>query len=103
MRWRDVFLLLVLACAIALAAGCSTSNNRKVEQPVDDFAIQKSIGAKIATDPELIKLNIRVASRQGEVTLSGTVPVREIKTRLIKLALSVHGVKSVKDDLTMKK
>jgi len=100
---RFVFLITVLTCVITIAAGCATFGGTKVEQPVDDLAITKSIESKMAADPELNRLNIKVVSKRGEVTLSGTVPGREIKTRLIKLALSVQGVRSVKDDLTMKK
>ena len=102
-HFRSVFLATALMCVLSLASGCATFEGQKVEQPVDDLTITKSTKAKIAADPELARLNIRVASRKGEVTLSGTVPGREIETRLIKLALSVHGVKSVKDNLTILK
>lgn len=100
---RFVFLVTVLTCIITLAAGCAMSGGPKVEQPIDDLTITKSIESKMAVDPELNGLKIKVVSRQGEVTLSGTAPNREIKTRLIKLALSVQGVKSVKDAITIKK
>ena len=100
---RFIFLATVLTCIVTLVSGCATSGGSKVEQPVDDLTITKTIKNKIAAYPELNGLNIKVASRQGEVTLSGTVPNREIETRLIKLALSVQGVKSVKDDITIKK
>lgn len=100
---RLFILVTLLTCIITLVTGCVTSGGLKVEQPVDDLTITKSFKSKMATDPELSKLNIRVASRQGEVTLSGTVPSREIKTRLIKLALFLSGVKSVKDDLTIRR
>lgn len=103
LHYRLVLLVIVLTCVISLVAGCATFEDPKVEQPVDDLTITKSTRAKIAADPELARLTIRVTSRQGEVTLSGTVPGREIETRLIKLTLSVPGVKSVKDDLTIKK
>lgn len=100
---RSVFLVTALICIFSLASGCATFEVPNVAHPVDDLAITKSTRAKIAADPELSRLTIRVTSRIGEVTLSGTVPSREIETRLIKLALSVHGVTSVKDDLTIKK
>lgn len=90
-------------CVITLATGCTTFGGPKLEKPVDDLTITKSIESKMAADPELNRLNIRVVSRQGEVTMSGTTPSRGIKTRLIKLALSVQGVRSVKDNMNIKK
>jgi len=103
LHYRFVFLFAVLTCIIALIAGCATSGGLKVERPVDDLTITKAIKSNMSAYPELNRLNIKVESRQGEVSLSGTVPSREIETRLIKLALSVQGVKSVKDDITIKK
>ena len=103
LHYRSFFLVTVLTCLITLVAGCATSGGPKVERPVDDLTITKAIKSKISVYPELNRLNIKVESRQGEVSLSGTVPSREIETRLIKLALSVQGVKSVKDDITIKK
>lgn len=102
-HFRSVFLATALMCVISLALGCATFESTGIEKPVDDLAIMKAIRAKIAADPELARLHIRVTSRQGEVALSGTAPSREIETRLIKLALSVQGVRSVKDDLTILK
>lgn len=75
----------------------------KVEQPVDDYSITKSIREKIAGDPELSRLRISVTAKQGEVVLGGEAPNREMKNRLIKIALGVQGVKSVKDSMTLKK
>ncbi len=103
LQCRSFFLVTVLTCIITLAAGCATFEGPKIEKPVDDLTITKSIENKMAADPELNRLNIKVVSRQGEVTMSGTTPSREIKTRLIKLALSVQGVRSVKDDINIKK
>jgi len=103
LQYRLVFPVAVLSCIITLVAGCATSGGPNVERPVDDITITKAIKSKMSAYPELSRLNIKVESRQGEVSLSGTVPSREIETRLIKLALSVQGVKSVKDDITAKK
>lgn len=100
---RFIILTTVLICLIILAVGCATSGNRTVDGPVDDIYITKSIKDKIAADPDLSTLRVRVICSQGEVILSGTAPARNIKTRLIKLALSVHGVRSVKDDIIIKR
>jgi hyperosmotically inducible protein len=103
MSFRSVSVTALLICLSILVTGCAPLTGPKVEQPVDDYTITKSIKAKISGDPELSRLRISVTAKQGEVTLSGQAPNREIKNRIIKLALGVQGVRSVKDSITIKK
>ena len=101
-RYR-AFISAIFVCSILCLMGCTTLTAPKAEQPVDDPSLINTIKAKIADDPELRQLNIKVTARKGEVTLSGTVPKKDNQIRLIKLALSVQGVKSVQDNLSVKK
>ena len=103
MQGHRAFISAILACAIFSLMGCTAFTGPKVEQPVDDPAIINAIKAKIADDPELRQLNIQVTAKNREVTLTGSVPGRDAQVRVIKLALSVQGVRSVKDNITVKK
>ena len=103
MQRHRAFISAILICAIFSLMGCNTLTAPKVEQPVDDPTIINTIKAKIADDPQLRQLNIKVTARKGEVTLSGSVPRRDDQVRVIKLALSVQGVRSVQDNITVKK
>jgi len=83
-----VFLLAVMGCQTTGGGGKS-----------DDDTITKMISTKIARDPKLGFMGIEVKTYEGDVTLSGTVPDKETSERLIELAESVKGVKSVKSNL----
>jgi osmotically-inducible protein OsmY len=102
-RAVSIVLSALLAGIVFGLAGCTTLTGPKVEQPVDDAALVRTIRERIAADPDLSLLRVGVAVKRGDVTLSGPVPKRETKNRLIRLALGVHGVKSVKDNLTIQK
>jgi hyperosmotically inducible protein len=83
-----VFLLAVMGCQTLRGGG----------KP-DDKAIRMTISTKIATDPQLGFMGIEVKSYEGDVILSGTVPDKETRDRLIEMAESVRGVKSVTSNL----
>jgi osmotically-inducible protein OsmY len=103
MRLNKIFMGSMLVCAIITLMGCSAMTGTNVEYPVDDSTLARAVQDKITADAELSRLKIRVAAKQGEVTLTGIVPSRAIEARLIKLALSVQGVKSVKDGISVNK
>lgn len=94
---------LFMAVVLSLLSGCAGTAERSVGTPADDASITETIRARIADDPELRNLKLSVVTRQREVVLSGVVPSRQLEERLIKLALGVNGVKSVKDDITVRK
>lgn len=100
---RVRYLVLINACVLLALSGCAGVGEKATEKPVGDSAITAAIREKIAADPELTNLKITVVTVQREVVLSGIVPSRELQIRVIKLALGIEGVKSVKDNITVRK
>ncbi len=98
---RFVFALLLFTVAFALVAGCQSTTGRTAGSLVDDSTIANTIRAKIVEDKELSVMKINTDVFNGNVTLLGTVPSKEAEQRLITLAKSVNGVKSVTSKLTI--
>jgi osmotically-inducible protein OsmY len=94
---------ILTATLLMFIAGCATLSGTSTEKIIDDETITANIKAKISAEPELRGLKVTVGTKAGEVVLSGTVPDRDTEVRLIKLALGVKGVKSVKDNLAVRK
>lgn len=76
--------------------GCSS------ESKVDDATINQNIQSKIASDETLASQNIQVETKDGVVTLTGTVDDRILETKAITLSQSVEGVKSVDSRIMIK-
>ena len=93
----------VVAFLLLIFSGCASVTEKKADEPVGDSSILSTIKARIASDPDLSSLKITVVAKHRDVALSGVVPNRELKFRLIKLALGVKGVKSVEDKITVRK
>ena len=66
---------------------------------VDDATIADTIRAKIVADKELSILKINTDVFNGNVTLLGVVPSKHAEDRLLEIAHSVKGVKSVTSKL----
>ena len=115
----------MLAAGSALfAAGCSDRPNQTVGQKVDDMtskvaaatgraadtaanaiddvAITTKVKAAVLAEPGLESLAINVDTRDGNVTLNGTVDTPQLKQRAMQVAQGVEGVKTVSDQLVVK-
>ena len=92
----------ILMYSILALQGCATLTGPRVEQPLDDKTVAQAIKDKMASDPDLSALKIDVTVKRGEAVLSGVVPSRKVEVKLIKLVLGISGVKSVKDNITVK-
>ena len=92
-------LTVFLASNMFLVTGCSTLFGESAGQKVDDSAITAKINEKIIADPDMHYLKINVDTFQGHVTLTGTVPSKEVEDRLVKYAKNTSGVKDVKTNL----
>lgn len=86
------FLLVTVIAAIALLAGCHSRS-------MDDSKITAKIESKLVGDSKTSALKIRVATKDGVVTLSGTVPTDTEKKEAETLARSTNGVRSVQNDI----
>ena len=69
---------------------------------VDDSAISTKVKAKLFEDPATSGWHISVTTDKGVVLLTGTVASSKEKARAGELARGEAGVKSVRNDLTVK-
>lgn len=91
MRHRSVFS--VAALAIALAAGCA-------KHP-DDAALVTNIKSQMFSDAQLKDASLQVASKDGQVTLSGAVPNDAARYEAYKIATQTPGVSKVNDQMNV--
>src|ERR1700690_1003965 len=91
MRKRCVYSLAFLV--IVLAAGCA--------RKLDDTALVTNIKSQMFSDPQLKDASLLVSSREGEVTLSGTVPTDAARYDAYKIATQTAGVSKVNDQMTI--
>jgi osmotically-inducible protein OsmY len=91
--------------AIVLAAlmGCaSTATQEGTGEYVDDTVITTKVKAEIFNEPSLKSAEINVETFKGVVQLSGFVNSQEDINRAVRVARSVKGVVSVRNDMRLK-
>jgi hyperosmotically inducible periplasmic protein len=76
---------------------------RTGEQVVDDGAITMKVKVALAGDPRTKAHQVNVETREGVVQLSGFVDNSEAKSTAEELAKAVDNVKSVDNELSVKK
>jgi len=72
---------------------------RTLGDRVSDTAISTKVKAKITGDPELNPFNINVDTKDGIVTLRGTVKSEESKEEAEEIARDTEGVRRVQNML----
>lgn len=88
--------------AMQSAATNTTAAVDKAVVATDDAAITAKVKAAILAEPGLKTLQINVDTKDGTVTLSGTVDNADLRERAKQLASSTSGVKGVVDQLNVK-
>jgi hyperosmotically inducible periplasmic protein len=71
----------------------------KAAVAVDDASITTKVKGAVFAEPGLKTLQIGVDTKDGIVTLSGTVDTPVMKERALQIAQHVEGVRSVVDNL----
>ncbi len=87
----------VLALAVTLAMGVSCS---RIGAPSDE-AMTTDIKAKMFSEPALKTAAVDVASKHGEVTLTGQVPDDAARLIAYKIASETKGVSRVNDQMSL--
>jgi hyperosmotically inducible protein len=98
------------AAAVAVApavhaadpAGSAPKAERSTGTYIDDSVITAKVKAALVEDKQVSAMKIKVQTRNGVVTLTGSVPSAEAGQHALQLAAAVEGVKDVKSDLTVK-
>ena len=95
------FLLLMLI--VGFAACASTSKQEGTGEYVDDSVITTKVKSLLAADDFLKSFQISVETYKGIVQLSGFVDSQKAVDKAGEIARGVKGVKSVKNNLNVKK
>ena len=105
-----VAMIFVLSgCTALLVGGAATAayqvgkDERKPEVIASDSAITTKIKSKYAVDSVVSVFGIGVRTYEGEVTLSGTVSSDVARDVAVTLARDTGGVKSVANQIVVKK
>ena len=70
--------------------------------PVNDTLIVAGLKARFAADDDISAMAVDIDSKDGMVTLSGTVPNSDAKVRADRIARGMEEVKSVNNQLEVK-
>ena len=105
MKKRNILIgYLVLLMVIAPFAACAaTSKQEGAGEYVDDSVITTKVKSLLAADDFLKSFEISVETYKGIVKLSGFVDSQKAIDKAGEIASSVKGVKSVKNNLNVKK
>lgn len=94
---------LIGALLLTGVAGCaSTAHQESTGQYIDDTVITTGVKAAILNEPTLKVAEINVETYKGAVQLSGFVRSEDNVMTAMRVARSVEGVKSVKNDMRLK-
>lgn len=88
---------------VAITACAPTAKREGAGEYIDDTLITGRIKAALVADPQLKATEINVETFKGTVQLSGFVAAAEDIPKAIELARGIPGVKSVKNDLVLKR
>jgi len=94
---------LFFAIVLATLMGCaSTATQEGTGEYVDDTVITTKVKAEIFNEPSLKSAEINVETFKGVVQLSGFVNSQDDINRAVRVARSVKGVVSVRNDMRLK-
>ena len=102
-RNRFVGYIALVMLMVAFAACASTSKQESTGEYVDDSVITTKVKSLLAADDFLKSFEIGVETYKGTVQLSGFVDSQKAIDKAVEITRSVNGVKSVKNNLNVKK
>ena len=105
MKKRNMFIryFVLLMMITPLVACASTSKQEGAGEYVDDSVITTKVKSLLASDDFLKSFEISVETYKGIVQLSGFVDSQKAVDKAGEVARGVKGVKSVKNNLNVKK
>jgi len=102
-RNRFVGYIALVMLMVAFAACASTSKQESTGEYVDDSVITTKVKSLLAADDFLKSFEISVETYKGTVQLSGFVDSQKAIDKAVEITRGVKGVKSVKNNLSVKK
>jgi osmotically-inducible protein OsmY len=88
---------------VGLVACAPTSTREGTGEYIDDSLITGKVKAALVADPDLKATEINVETYKGTVQLSGFVASPDDIPKAVALARKVEGVKTVKNDMAIKR
>jgi hyperosmotically inducible protein len=104
MIMRTTLAATVTALALLItASGCAVTRGQEtVGSYVDDTAITTSVKARFVDNKDVDASSIRVETLNGTVMLSGFAKSATERTSAERIARGVNGVKSVKNEISIR-
>lgn len=91
------------ALSLCFVVGCAvTDDDVTVGEAIDDTVITAKVKAALIDDEDLSATDIKVETREGIVQLSGFVDDRSDIVKAGEVTSDIEGVRSVRNDLTLK-
>jgi len=100
MKRFSAFLLALVAASVLGCAG--TAKQESTGEYFDDTWITTKVKAALIEDPVVKAAEVNVETFKGKVQLSGFVSSNAAMQQAVKVARSVKGVTSVKNDMQIK-
>ena len=101
--WKRGVAALVLGALVVAGAGCASDDgHRTAGETIDDQAITRRVQEALSSDPAYKFVDVKVATYEGKVQLSGFVDRDEQKGRAEAIAKKVRGVKEVQNRIENK-
>jgi len=91
-----------MAAATDKMAAATDQATVKAAAAIDDATITAKVKTAVLAEPGLKTLQIDVDTKNGVVTLAGTVDTAALKERAAQVAQAVNGVRSVDNNLAVK-
>jgi osmotically-inducible protein OsmY len=102
-RFKTFAIVAAMTAGLA-ASGCSVIRGQSsAGQYADDVAITAKVKAELLDSKQVDGLDVNVDSTNGKVTLSGWASSPAEAARAVAIASKVDGVKSVNNELKIKK
>ncbi len=103
MNIRTSIATTIAAVALLVTTGCAVTRGQEtVGAYVDDTAITTSVKARFIDNKDVDASSIRVETLNGTVMLSGFAKNMTEKTTAGSIAMKVNGVKTVKNEITVR-
>ena len=103
MNLRTPLAAMVAAAALIVTSGCAVTRGQETTGAyIDDASISTQVKAKMVEDKNVDAAAIKVDTLNGEVMLSGFAKNATEKTTAESIAMKVHGVKSVKNQIVVR-
>lgn len=98
-----ILVVMLTGCASAVGSGYGqggfNDDGRSYSEARADNTITARVNTALVQDRQIPAMNIKVTTRNGVVSLNGTVPTREVAERAARLSASVKGVTRVVNHL----